>query len=82
MFGLFNRGRMKCIKCGAERKKYPDFESQWTAILVEGEMTKYVCPRCWGILDPAPLYCLQNGHDFHNGKCDRCGTMFRIADNN
>lgn len=64
---------MKCLKCGKWRRSYPDFESQWTVIAVEGEPDVYICPSCWGIPDPSLQRCTAKGHDFVQGYCACCG---------
>jgi len=73
--GLFQGGLMTCTKCGRKQKSYPNFESQWTSVSVEGGEPIYFCPPCWGIPDPAPLYCVLNGHDPKDGRCQRCGAI-------
>jgi len=66
---------MRCSYCGAVRKQYANFESQWTALVVEGGKPIYVCPSCLGIPDPAPRFCRAYGHDYKHGICQRCGVI-------
>jgi len=77
-FDGFMSGYRQCKKCGRIQKMYPDFESQWTHVQADG-IEFYVCPRCWGIPDPAPRYCKHHKHDWEGLVCARCGA--RKGDN-
>lgn len=74
-FDGFKSGYKTCSKCGCVRKNYPFFESQWTYVEMD-DIGQYICPKCWGIFDPAPMYCYVTHHDWENGVCMRCGKVF------
>jgi hypothetical protein len=79
---MFMQGYKTCKECGAVRKNYPHFESQWTIVQADSDeesFLMYFCPKCWGIPDPAAKYCKAHGHDWENGKCMRCGIE-RVKD--